>query len=79
MSLIDQAAKNVSPYKLMMQEKASKNEDKQFIVQPTVLLNILNDEMATRVIDKKEKTIRWIPNASENCRMAFGWYFEFRR
>ncbi len=55
MSLIDQAAKNVSPYKLMMQEKASKNEDKQFIVQPTVLLNILNDEMATRVIDKKEK------------------------
>ena len=55
MSLIDQAAKNVSPYKLMMQEKASQNENKQYIVQPTVLLNILNDEMEKRVIDKKEK------------------------
>ena len=55
MSLLDQAAKNVSSYKLMMQETASKTVEDQYIVQPNVLLDILNDEMTTRVIDKKGK------------------------
>ena len=55
MSLLDQAAKNLSPYKLMMQETASKDDVEQYIVQPNVLLDILNDEMAKRVIDKKQK------------------------
>ena len=55
MSLLDQAAKNLSPYKLMMQETASKNVEDKFIVQPNLLLDILNDEMTTRLIDKKQK------------------------
>jgi len=55
MSLIDQAAKNLSPYKLMMQETASKNEERKFIVQPNILMDILNDEMSSRVIDKKQR------------------------
>ena len=55
MSLIDQAAKNLSPYKLMMQETASKNEERKFIVQPNILMDILNDEMSSRVIDKRQR------------------------
>ena len=55
MSLLDQAAKNTTPYKLMMQETASKNVEQQFIVQPNLLVDILNDEMEKRVIDKKMK------------------------
>ena len=55
MSLLDQASKNVPFHKLRMQETASKNVEKKFIVQPNVLLDILNDEMDSRVIDKKQK------------------------
>ena len=55
MSLLDQAAKNVSPYKLMMAETASKNDETKFIIQPNVLMDILNDEMNKRLIDKKMK------------------------
>ena len=55
MSLIDQAAKNLSPYKLMMQETASKTDEKKFIVQPHILVDILNDELSRRVIDKKKR------------------------
>lgn len=55
MSLLDQAAKNTTPYKLMMQETANKNVEQQFIVQPNLLVDILNDEMEKRVIDKKMK------------------------
>ena len=57
MSLLDQAAKNLSPYKLMLQETASKNVEDKFIVQPNLLLDILNDEMTTRLIDKKQKNV----------------------
>ena len=55
MSLLDQAAKNVSPYKLMMAETASKNDETKFIVQPNILMDILKDEMNNRLIDKKMK------------------------
>ena len=55
MSLLDQAAKNLSPYKLMMQETASKNDEAKFIIQPNVLVDILKDEMNNRLIDKKMK------------------------
>jgi len=55
MSLLDQAAKNLSPYKLMMQETASKNDEAKYIIQPNVLVDILKDEMNNRLIDKKMK------------------------
>lgn len=55
MSLLDQAAKNVSPYKLMMAETASKNDETKFIVQPNILMDILKDEMNNRLVDKKMK------------------------
>lgn len=55
MSLLDQASKNVSFHKLRMQETAGKNVENKFIVQPNVLLDILNDEMDSRLIDKKQK------------------------
>ena len=55
MSLLDQAAKNVTPYKLMMAESASKNDETKFIIQPNVLMDILNDEMNNRLVDKKMK------------------------
>jgi len=55
MSLLDQAAKNVSPYKLMMGESANKKDETKFIIQPNVLVDILKDEMNNRLIDKKMK------------------------
>lgn len=55
MSLLDQAAKNVSPYKLMMAETASKNDEKKFIIHSNILVDILKDEMNNRVVDKKMK------------------------
>ena len=55
MSLLDQAAKNVSPYKLMMAESASKNDETKFIIQPNILVDILKDEMNNRLVDKKMK------------------------
>jgi len=55
MSLLDQAAKNVSPYKLMMAESASKNDETKFIIQPNILMDILKDEMNNRLVDKKMK------------------------
>ena len=55
MSLLDEAASNTTPYKLMMSEKASSKEQRKFIIQPVVLLDILKDEMSNRVIDKKSK------------------------
>ena len=55
MSLLDQASKNVPFHKMRMQETASKKLEKKFIVQPNVLLDILNDEMDSRLIDKKQK------------------------
>ena len=55
MSLLDQAAKNVSPYKLMMAETASKNDETKFIIQPNILVDILKDEMNNRLVDKKMK------------------------
>ena len=55
MSLLDQASKNVSFHKLRMRENASKDVEDKFIVQPNVLLDILNDEMNSRLIDKKQK------------------------
>jgi hypothetical protein len=55
MSLLDQAAKNVSPYKLMMGESANKNDEAKFIIQPNVLVDILKDEMNNRLVDKKMK------------------------
>ena len=55
MSLLDQASKQLTPYKLMLQETASKNDEQKFIIQPNLLLDILNNEMSNRVIDKKQK------------------------
>ena len=55
MSLLDQAAKNVSSYKLMMAESASKNDEKKFIIHSNILVDILKDEMNNRLIDKKMK------------------------
>ena len=55
MSLIDQASKSMSPYKVMMAESASKNETQKFILQPNVLVDILKSEMDIRLIDKKMK------------------------
>lgn len=55
MSLLDQAATNLSPYKLMISEKASLKDEKKFIIQPSILKDILSDEMSNRVIDKKAK------------------------
>tara|TARA_R110002020_G_scaffold339122_1_gene554270 strand:- start:508 stop:1170 length:663 start_codon:yes stop_codon:yes gene_type:complete len=55
MSLLDQAAKNLSPYKAMMAESASKNDEVKFIIQPNILMDILKDEMDSRAIDKKMK------------------------
>ena len=55
MSLLDEAASNLSPYKLMMSEKAGKEVDRKFIIQPQRLMDILKDEMTNRVIDKKSK------------------------
>ena len=55
MSLLDQAASNRSPYKMMISEKAGPEDVKKFIVQPNILQDILIDEMSSRVIDKKSK------------------------
>ena len=55
MSLLDQAANNLSPYKMMISEKAGPKNEKKFIVQPNILMDILNSEMSNRVIDKKAK------------------------
>ena len=55
MSLLDQAANNLSPYKMMISEKAGPKDEKKFIVQPHILQDILIDEMSNRVIDKKAK------------------------
>ena len=55
MSLLDEAKSNLSPYKLMMSEKAGKETERKFIIQPNILVDILRDEMASRVIDKKSK------------------------
>jgi hypothetical protein len=55
MSLLDEAASNLSPYKLMMSEKAGKEVERKFIIQPQRLMDILKDEMNGRVIDKKAK------------------------
>ena len=55
MSLLDEAASSLSPYKLMMSEKAGKEVDRKFIIQPNILMDILESEMASRVIDKKAK------------------------
>jgi len=55
MSLLDQAASNRSPYKMMISEKAGPKDEKKFIIQPNILQDILIDEMSTRVIDKKAK------------------------
>ena len=55
MSLLDEAASNISPYKLRMSEKAGKEVERKFIIQPQRLMDILQDEMTNRVIDKKSK------------------------
>ena len=55
MSLIDEAASNLSPYKTMISEKAGQKDEQKFIIQPHILMDILNDEMSSRVIDKKVK------------------------
>lgn len=55
MSLIDQASKSTSPYKAMLSEKASEKDGRSFIIQPSILMDILNDEMQTRCMDKKSK------------------------
>lgn len=55
MSLLDQAANNLSPYKMMISEKAGPKDEKKFIIQPTILTDILKDEMSSRVIDKKAR------------------------
>ncbi len=41
MSLLDEAASSLSPYKLMMSEKAGKEVDRKFIIQPNILMDIL--------------------------------------
>ena len=38
MSLLDEAASNLSPYKLMMSEKAGKEVERKFIIQPQRLM-----------------------------------------
>ncbi len=55
MSLLDQAAKQKSPFKAMASEKAGSDKKINYIIQPTILLDILNDEMSKRCIDKKSK------------------------
>ena len=55
MSLLDKAEKSTSPYKMLLSEKASADEKPKFIIQPNILLDILNDEMEGRCIDKKSK------------------------
>ena len=55
MSLLDEAASNLSPYKLMMSEKAGKEVERKFIIQPNILMDIVQDEMSKRLIDKKSK------------------------
>ena len=55
MSLIDKASRSKSPYKMMLSEKADSEAKSTYIIQPTILLDILNDEMNTRCIDKKSK------------------------
>ena len=55
MSLLDEAASNLSPYKLMMSEKAGKEVERKFIIHPSVLMDIVKDEMSNRLIDKKSK------------------------
>ena len=55
MSLIDEANSQLTPYKLMISEKAGKEVERKFIIQPNVLTNILEDEMSSRSIDKKSK------------------------
>lgn len=55
MSLLDQAQKNTTPYKLMISERAGQKDEQKFIIQPNILMDIMNDEMTNRVIDKKSK------------------------
>ena len=55
MSLLDQAANNLSPYKMMISEKAGPTNEKKFIIQTNILMDILKDEMSKRVIDKKAR------------------------
>lgn len=55
MSLLDQAANNLSPYKMMISEKAGPKNERKFIIQPNILMDILKDEMSNRVIDKKAR------------------------
>ena len=55
MSLLDQAANNLSPYKMMISEKAGPKDERKFIIQPNILVDILKDEMSNRVIDKKAR------------------------
>mgnify|MGYP003650626280 CR=1 FL=1 len=73
MSLLDQAAKNVSPYKLMMGESANKKDDTKFIIQPNVLVDILKDEMNNRLIG-----VFRLSNSPEDCRMAAFWDAQLR-
>lgn len=53
MSLLDEASSKLSPYKAMMSEKAGKEVERKFIIQPHILRDILEDEMSKKVIDKK--------------------------
>jgi len=55
MSLLDKASQLTSPYKMMLSERASENDQPKFIIQPNILMDILNDEMEKRCIDKKSK------------------------
>ena len=55
MSLLDKASQLTSPYKMMLSERASENDQPKFIIQHSVLMDIQNDEMEKRCIDKKSK------------------------
>lgn len=55
MSLIDKASRSKSPYKMMLTEKASVEDNDSYIIQPTILMDILNDEMEKMCMDKKSK------------------------
>ena len=55
MSLLDEAKSNRSPYKVMMSEKAGPEQQRKFIIQPNILMDILNEEMSSKCLDKKSK------------------------
>ena len=55
MSLLDQASRNVTAHKKMAAKSLVENNEEKFIIQPGVLMDILNDEVQKIVIDKKIK------------------------